>query len=416
MRISFLLNDFRLSGGTNVVLQHAKRLASLHGHSVTLLVRDGAIYPWVEELLSGLRVELWTDTPSQNCDVAIATYWETVPYLGSVDAASHIWFSQLLEDRFFPDRNPDLSSAQLVASIPVPVVTEAHWIADFLTFANPHRNVEVVLNGVDKEVFCSTEGLAAPHGRIRVLVEGPLQSISKNTEYAIESALGAGALDFVTHVGSTPYATQDSRYVFVPSGQSFSAMADLYRSHHILLKTSRVEGMFGPPLEAFHCGTPALVTPVTGAEEYIRDGVNAVIVPWDDTQRVSREINRVATEDGFWEILRQGALATAEAWPGWDQQASLFHDAIQKLSTAASLSQDDVRNVGETIGFAGILHWLAMRRLSDKEGNVRLVEAAWLQQEEGFNLWRNLPFRVLQSAFRRTRNIATRTRTPSRVP
>jgi len=381
MRIAFLLNDFQLSGGTNVVLQHAKRLASLHGHSVTFLVRDDTSHSWAAELIAGFDIQRWVDSHSQSFDVAVATYWETVPHLGLVEASSHLWFCQLLEDRFFPDRNPNLPSAQLVASIPLPVVTEAHWIADFLKFANPQRTVRVVLNGVDKEIFFPTEKLATPSGRIRVLVEGPLHSISKNTEYAIESALGASSLELLTHVGSSPYPTQDSRYVFRPAGQSFSDMADFYRSHHLLLKTSRVEGMYGPPLEAFHCGTPAVVTPVTGAEEYIQHEVNALVVPWDDERRVAREINRLAQEQGLWETLRRGALSTALAWPGWDEQATEFEKSLVGLCRATKLAQHDVRHFSEAIAFNGSLHWLAMRRLSDKSGGIHLVEESWLAKK-----------------------------------
>jgi hypothetical protein len=38
----------------------------------------------------------------------------------------------------------------------------------------------------------------------------------------------------------------------------------VYRSCDILGKLSYVEGMFGPPLEMFHCGWTAIVYNVTG--------------------------------------------------------------------------------------------------------------------------------------------------------
>ena len=55
-------------------------------------------------------------------------------------------------------------------------------------------------------------------------------------------------------------------------------MADLYADTDVLLKLSSVEGMFGPPLEAFHRGATCVVTPVTGHEEYVEHGFNGLVV------------------------------------------------------------------------------------------------------------------------------------------
>ena len=49
-----------------------------------------------------------------------------------------------------------------------------------------------------------------------------------------------------------------------------------------MLKLSRVEGMFGPPLEGFHMGATCVVTAVTGHEEYVEHGENGLVVEWDD--------------------------------------------------------------------------------------------------------------------------------------
>jgi glycosyltransferase involved in cell wall biosynthesis len=381
MKIAFVMNDLSLSGGTYVVLEHAQRLASNGRHQVSLVLRDPTPHQWAAQFLSKLELVDWNSEQTVQFDIGIATYWETLGHLGFVAANNYIWFCQSLEDRFVPDRNPDRTSMQLAASIPVPVLTEAQWIADFLGFANPQRVLRVVRNGIDKKVFYPGDSLPAPFGKMRVLVEGPLNSITKNTEYALSAALRAESTEQLTHIGSDPYPTADPRYTFVLSNLSFEEMALQYRSHHVLLKTSLVEGMFGPPLEAFHCGTPAIVTPVTGSEEYIRNGLNALVVPWNDERKVAREIDRLAGEEGLWEFLSEGALKTASAWPDWDKQAAEFEIAIVELSEGSKLSQTDMGNLSNAIAFNGSLHWLAMRRLSDKSGGLNLVEEAWLEQD-----------------------------------
>ena len=151
-------------------------------------------------------------------------------------------------------------------------------------------------------------------------------------------------------------------------------MANLYRSHHVQVKTPLAEGMFGPPLEGFHCGLPAIVTPVTGAEEYIEDGENSLVVLWDDPAGVGRAIDLLAENRELWERLQDGARTTAESWPGWDQQATLFREALLRVAQTSKLTQPDLGNLGRTIQFADMMHWLAMRRLSDKSAGPRVME------------------------------------------
>jgi hypothetical protein len=269
MKIAFVLNDLRLSGGVNVILQHASRMASTSSDEVFLLIRESIDDHWYESLVGEANIVPRADWQTDSYDIAIATYWETLLLLGDVTSKSYVWFCQLYEDRFFPDRNPSISTMQIAGSIPLPVVTEAHWLQDLLVSENPDRAVEVVLNGIDKDTFTESRPPHNPGQGFTVLVEGSLDAIAKNTAYALEGSLRSDKATGVTHVGNRPYETEDPRYHFIQSGLSFSEMADLYRSHHVQVKTPVAEGMFGPPLEGFHCGLPAIVTPVTGAEEYI---------------------------------------------------------------------------------------------------------------------------------------------------
>ena len=52
----------------------------------------------------------------------------------------------------------------------------------------------------------------------------------------------------------------------------------IYRSCDVLVKLSQVEGMYGPPLEMFHCGGTVVTYDVTGHEEYVEHGVNGLVV------------------------------------------------------------------------------------------------------------------------------------------
>ena len=55
------------------------------------------------------------------------------------------------------------------------------------------------------------------------------------------------------------------------------ADSGIYRSCDVIVKLSYVEGMFGPPLEMFHCGGTSIVYDVTGHDEYIVHGKNGLV-------------------------------------------------------------------------------------------------------------------------------------------
>ena len=74
-------------------------------------------------------------------------------------------------------------------------------------------------------------------------------------------------------------------------------MADEYARHDVVLKLSRVEGMFAPPLEGFHRGATCVVTPVTGHDEYVEHGVNGLVVHWDDERGTARALDLLARDD-----------------------------------------------------------------------------------------------------------------------
>jgi len=374
MKIAFVLNDLRLSGGVNVVLQHATRIGSTERDQIFILIREATDDAWFETIIGDAVIvarENWSDN---QYDIAVATYWETLLVLGEVKAKSYVWFCQLLEDRFFPDRNPSISSMQIAGSIPLPVVTEANWLKDMLVSENPDRSVEVVLNGVDKLVFSELERPHSPGEGFKVLIEGSLDSLAKNTLFGIVGSLQSTRATTITHVGNRPFLTEDPRYRFIQSGLSFQQMAELYRSHHVQVKVPIAEGMFGPPLEGFHCGLPAIVTPVTGAEEYIEDGINSIVVMWDDTSGVGRAVDLLSSNHELWKKLQQGARKTADSWPDWDTQASLFQESLLRVAKTSKLTQADLGNLGRAIQFADMMHWLAMRRLSDKSAGPRVLE------------------------------------------
>lgn len=336
MRVAFLTQDLQLSGGVGVVVEHASQLARRHGFDVSLVLTQQQAEPdWAFRGLDHLHVVPLADARSQAFDVAVSTWWETTDHLFDLSASRYASFVQSLEDRFYRPEEPERMAAALTLDLPVRFVTEARWIARALEALRGER-VLFVRNGVAKDVFVSPA--AAPvalHGPLRVLVEGSARIAFKGVTEALAATQAMAQPCSVTLV--TP-----DREGEVPDGADavmravdHREMARLYAAHDVVLKLSRVEGMFGPPLEGFHMGATCVVTPVTGHEEYVRHGVNGLVVDWDDVRGTARMLDLLARDRALLHRLRMGALATARTWPSVEQSGAFMALALRRIAAEA---------------------------------------------------------------------------------
>jgi glycosyltransferase involved in cell wall biosynthesis len=333
VRVAFLTQDLQLSGGVGVIVHHAINLAR-RGFDVDLvLTRASARVGWAYQGLERLRtVPLAEAREAGRYDVALATWWETAYHLFELDAARHAWFVQSLEDRFYPYGSPQRVAAALALDLPVRFITEARWIAAALERMHPGEKVFLVRNGVAKDVFRPLERVpvAAP-GPLRILIEGSAHVPFKGVAQALAATSAMSAPRHVTVVAP------DGSGAAIPGADRIAGpltqpqLADLYGDAHVLLKLSRVEGMFGPPLEAFHRGATCVVTPVTGHEEYVVHGENGLLTDWDDPSGTARALDLLATDRALLHRLRYGALATARSWPSWDQQGQVMASVLLAL-------------------------------------------------------------------------------------
>jgi len=333
LKIAFLVNDLHLSGGINVIVHHASRLQEKYGHDVSLvIVGSNSWYEWRYPELRGLRVVYVDDIVGESFDVEVATWWETIFNVGLLNAKSVIWFMQSLEDRFYSSGDPTQLLAQLAFAIRVPVITEASWIRDFLIEQNPFRPVGYALNGIEKEIFTSARRTDQENAPLRIMIEGNQSAPNKGVGQCFDVLKRMEQPHTTVWISPTPFPQDETSVVSVAGPISFHEMADVYRNTDVLLKLSRVEGMFGPPLEAFHCGATAVVTPVTGAEEYIRSGKNSIVVPWDDVVGTAKVLDRLALDRAELMRLKAGAIETANSWPDWNMATEVFESEIQRLS------------------------------------------------------------------------------------
>jgi glycosyltransferase involved in cell wall biosynthesis len=334
VRVAFVLQDLQLSGGVGVIVEHAAQLRRHHGLDAQLVLSRPQQHPdWSYRGLGEVPVLTLDEALELEWEVALATWWETTSALFALRAQRYAYFIQLLEDSTYPTGAPEQLAAAMTTALPVRFITEARWLAELLEDYQPGNRVLYVRNGIPKDVFTSPleVPIAADGEPLRVVLEGARGYVHKGVDDALTAVAAMAEPAHVTWV--SPHPTEPPPGVDrVVSGLSHSEMAALFADSHVLLKLSRAEGMYGPPLEAFHMGATVVTTAVTGHDEYVEHGVNGLVVGWDDLRGTARTLDLLARDRRLLHELRCGALRTATAWPDWRQSSQWMAMALRRVA------------------------------------------------------------------------------------
>lgn len=336
--VAFLVAELGRSGGMSVIRRHAEFLAG-EGWDVALVVTDPKMDRGLSETQDRVPVLSLRDAANRRWGVAVATWWTTAESLWALDARRRAIFLQNVEHRFYREQEvPDQLAAMGVFDLPVDYLVIADYMVEMLSEMRPSARVHLVRNGVDKKTFTRprAEG-AARADPLRILIEGQPTLWFKGIAEALCATAAMSEPRVVTLVVHDLGSLALADLAHPPDrvlGQLGSAeMADLYADADVLLKLSRFEGSPLPPLEAFHMETPVVVTPFSGHEEQIADGINGLIVGFDDIVGTTRALDRLATDRDLLGRLSAGALESARRWPDQPAASGAFRDALINLLT-----------------------------------------------------------------------------------
>ena len=378
-RVAFLVEELGRSGGMAVVRRHAQALVAA-GWGCELVVcgpGPGAL-PASD---SGIPVRRLSGAGP--VDVAIATWWTTAEALFELEAERRMLFLQNLEHRFYaPAEQADRLGAAGVLDLPLDFLVIASHMQDLLNDLRPDAPVRLVPNGIDKAVFRPRGGPRAP-GPLRVLVEGQPTLWFKAVPEAVAAVRRMREPARVTVAVHDPADAGDLGADRVVGGLSPDAMAELYGEHDVLLKLSRFEGQGLPPLEAFHCGVPCVLTPFTGSEDYAEHRVNALVAGFDDEPGVTDALDRLARDGALLARLGEGALATAARWPGREASSDAFRTAVGALLAEPPPAPGAaMRRMARSRR-----QWIELTRAEGEAAAIRLRdargEAAWWKDAAG---------------------------------
>lgn len=308
MNIAYLLPGCGVSGGIAVVCQHANRLLK-RGHQVLLISQtDECIIDWFPQ--QNVPIVGLNDFPP-DLDILVATAWSTAFRVASLPAKHKFYFVQSDETRFHPKDSAWEHITRLSYSIGFNYLTEARWIQKWLMEGFGHT-AELVPNGLDPDIFHPTEPLEPKGQKPRILLEGAIGLPYKGMAEAFEAVKDIDAeIWCVSSYGKPKNSWKCHRYFEqIP----MTEMRRIYSSCDILVKLSRVEGFFGPPMEMMACGGTVIVGKVTGFDEYIEHEVNALVVDPLEPQQAAHAIHRLLDDADLRERLLANGKLTAQRW------------------------------------------------------------------------------------------------------
>lgn len=329
-KIAYVLPAVTIGGGPSVVFQHANRLIK-RGYEVAIINLDTDLKSEANWFKCNFPIFNWDVSandkcPVKNIDIAIATYFSTLEIVkNKIKAERKIYFVQSDERRF------DLSAEEFVKcqksyQADVEFITEAKWIQRWLK-EEFGKNVYYVPNGLDEKIFFPTAPLVPKTKKVRVLLEGPIDVPFKGVADAYNAVKDLNCELWI--ISSLGKPKRNWRYDRFFERVPMEKMNEIYSSCDILLKMSKVEGFFGPPLEAMACGCVPVVAECTGFDEYIQNKKNALTVAIGDVKAAKNAVRELLNDSDLREKIRKTGIKTARQW-SWEQSIDCLEKVIKK--------------------------------------------------------------------------------------
>lgn len=326
LKVAYVVPGLTISGGIAIVLNHVNRLQE-RGYDVLLLTQGDVPHniDWFENRVTIVSAVDRREYLLDNIDVMVATHWSTVFHVDLAPARRKIYFVQSDERRFNPEKEAEIRSIESTYRVQMERMTEAAWIQRWLK-DEFDADAYYVPNGLETSVFRKVESLVPRATKPRVLLEGPIDVWFKGVEDAYEAVKDLDCEIWIVSSQGKPKPHWRCDRFF--EKVALSDMPNIYSSCDIFLKMSRIEGFFGPPLESMACGCAVVVGKVTGYDEYIKDGHNALVVEQRDVIGAREAVKRLIEDVALRNTLVANGQRTADEWT-WKKSIDWLEKALQ---------------------------------------------------------------------------------------
>lgn len=338
MKIGFVIWEDVIAGGHLVIYKHAHFLKNQGHHVDAIYVNTkteygGKYYP---DFNLNIKTFEKAVTNKDKYDIVISGFWPTFYYMQLLTSRHYFYFVQSDERRFFDSPlNTDIPFVGKTYSYPsIGIITEAKWIKDFL-INEFNATVEYAPNGIDNALFNAEVAPLMPRGdKLRILIEGPGGVKFKRVDFAFKVANHFNDIE-IWYVSSDGHTEDHWKYDKLFKCVNYKDMPSIYASCDIFLKFSTIEGFFGPPLEMMACGGACVVGNVTGYDEYIINGYNALVVDLDNEGEATSALSKLISEKELRAAISKNGMKTAKSMD-WSEKCPQFENSLYSLMERTS--------------------------------------------------------------------------------
>jgi O-antigen biosynthesis protein len=287
------------------------------------------------------------DEYPNDIDILIATAWSTAFVIAELKADRKFYFVQSDETRFHEPDSPWEKITRLSYLMDYEYITEARWIQTWLK-EQFNKDSGLVPNGLDPEIYHEVEPLVPKGSKPRILLEGAIGLPYKGMAQAFEAVKNIDAeIWCVSSYGRVKADWKCDRFF---ESVPMSEMKKIYSSCEILLKLSRVEGFFGPPMEMMACGGAVIVGKVTGYDEYIVDNENALVVDPFDIKGAEDAVRKLIEDKDLYRTLVENGKRTSEQW-SWETSLDKLEEIIKNPARKSSSIPENNLRLNRSISF-----------------------------------------------------------------
>ncbi len=308
--ICYIIPTTNITGGVAVVCEHLNRLKKLGYKTLIASYDNKTDLSWFPDQSVKVIPLKGNKETIEKYETVVATGWITAYELLLLNVKRKIYFVQSDETRFYPKGSYLKQRVKRTYSFPFEFMTIAKWLQKFLK-ENFNQDSFYVPNGINTDIFHPDTPFAPkPKNKKRILLEGAINLPFKGMEEAFKVVQDLDCEVWCVSYDGKPKPEWHCNRFFekVP----MQDMRKIYSSCDILLKLSKVEGFFGPPLEMMACGGVSIVAKVTGYDEYIIDGYNALVTEPNNFKKTKKLLQKLISDKKLYNHLKSNSQKTVE--------------------------------------------------------------------------------------------------------
>lgn len=253
-------------------------------------------------------------------DVTVITAVETFEITNSLNTPRIVYFIQDHE-------NWGVSEDHLHYTYrsEMPKITIAKWLSDIVDQYSPVKSI-CIPDGIDSTIFYRTEQKKDKHS----IVFHYRKAAYKGCDVALEvlDRLKQKYSDLKVYVVSNESIEDLPNWMIKRSQITPQEVAAINNNCEVFLCTSREEGYGLPGLEGMACGCALVSTSYAGVLEYAVDGLNSLLAPVDDVEKLENNIIIIFEDRELREKIVVQGMRTAEEL-SVDNAARKFEEVLK---------------------------------------------------------------------------------------